>query len=80
MNTETPVVTPAGVRSTARAWAEELGLYYAPTIIFYDEQGVEIMRVDSVIRFYRLRNVLNYVLTKAYVKEPSFQVWRRNSR
>jgi len=32
--------------------------------------------VDSVVGFYRLRNVLNYVTTKAYLTEPNFQRWR----
>lgn len=77
MDSETPVITPLGQRTTARQWAKDLGLYYAPTIIMYDEAGKEIMRVDSVIRFYRLHNVLKYVLTKAYVEQPSFQAWRR---
>jgi len=73
----TPVLTPSGKRSTAKEWAEELGLYYAPTIVFFTEQGKEIIRVDSVIRFYRLQNVLEYVLSKGYVEYPNFQSWRQ---
>lgn len=72
----TPVITPAGQRTTARDWASELGLFYAPAIIFFDEQGREILRVDSVVGFYRLRNVLNYITSKAYLQEPSYQRWR----
>jgi thioredoxin-related protein len=75
MWSDTPVVTPSGERTTARQWAENLGLFYAPSILFFDEQGREILRVDSVVRFYRLRNVLNYVSTKAYLTE-SYQSWR----
>jgi hypothetical protein len=37
-----PVVTPAGERTTARAWARKLGLFYTPTLVFFDEQGREI--------------------------------------
>jgi thioredoxin-related protein len=77
MSLLTPVLTPAGKRSTAKAWAEELGLYYAPTIVFFTEKGEEIIRVDSVIRFYRLQNVLEYVLSKGYVEYPNFQSWRQ---
>jgi len=73
---ETPVVTPGGERTTARGWAESLGLFYAPSIIFFDEKGGEILRLDSVVRFHRLHNVLDYVLSRAYLTEPNFQSWR----
>ena len=72
----TPVVTPDGRRTTARAWAKELGLFYAPTIIFFDERGKEILRVDSVVHFYRLRGVLDYILGGAYKRGLTFQEWR----
>ncbi|HSO82080.1 thioredoxin family protein [Thiocapsa sp.] len=75
MWSDTPVVTPSGERTTARAWAEQLGLFYAPSILFFDERGKELLRVDSVVRFYRLRNVLNYISSKAYLTE-SFGEWR----
>jgi thioredoxin-related protein len=76
MWSQTPVITPKGERTTARKWAQELGLFYAPSIIFFDEKGGEILRVDSVVGFYRLRNVLNYISSKAYLAEPSYQRWR----
>jgi thioredoxin-related protein len=73
----TPVLTPDGQRLTAQSWAEQLGIYYTPTLIFFDERGREIIRVDSVVGFYRLNNVLHYVLTKGYLKTPNFQLWRQ---
>jgi thioredoxin-related protein len=75
MWSDTPVITPSGERTTAREWAAELGLFYAPSILFYDERGKEVLRVDSVIAFFRLRNVLNYIASKAYLTE-SFPQWR----
>lgn len=76
----TPVLTPEGNKITARKWAENLGLYYTPTIIFFDEHGKEIIRIDSVVGFYRLNNVLHYVLSKGYLEEPNFQLWRQRHR
>jgi thioredoxin-related protein len=76
MHADTPVVTPDGRRTTARQWARELGIFYAPSILFFDEQGREIIRVDSVVRFFRLRGVLNYVITRGYKAYPNFQRWR----
>ncbi|MDD3519449.1 MAG: thioredoxin fold domain-containing protein, partial [Chromatiales bacterium] len=75
MRSETPVLTPDGRRLTARQWARELDLFYAPTLIFFDERGREIIRVESVVRLNRLRNVLEYVLTRGYENYPTFQRW-----
>ena len=77
---DTPLVKPNGERSTAREWAEELGIFYAPSILFFDEHGKEIIRVDSVVHLFRLRNVLNYVLSRGYVTEKNFLRWSSRAR
>lgn len=76
MWSDTPVVTPAGERTTAREWAAQLGLFYTPTLLFFDRSGNEVMRVDSVVGFYRLRNVLDYLLDHSYREGVDFQRWR----
>jgi thioredoxin-related protein len=73
---QTPVITPSGEKTTAKQWARKLGLFYTPSLIFFDEQGKEIIRVDSVVRFYRLRKVINYITSRGYINEPSYQRWR----
>ena len=76
MWSNTPVLTPDGQKLTAQQWANQLGLFYAPSIVFFDEHGEEIIRVSSVVRVYRLRGVLEYVLNKGYLEAPTFQRWR----
>lgn len=76
MWSDTPVLTPDGQKLKAKDWAHQLGLYYSPSILFYDEQGREIIRVSSVVRVYRLRGILEYVLYKGYLEAPTFQRWR----
>lgn len=76
---DTPVLTPDGKRSTAREWAHQLGLFYAPTLVFFDESGQEVFRVDSVVRLHRLRHVLDYVLSRAY-QDSDYQTWARQER
>ena len=44
------------------------------------KHGKEIIRVDSVVRFFRLRNVLNYVVSRGYVTEPNFLRWSSRTR
>lgn len=80
MRADDPVITPDGRRTTARKWAEQLELDYAPTLIFFDEYGKEIIRIDSVVWFYRLRNVLTYVTTRGYEEFPTFQAWRQHHK
>jgi thioredoxin-related protein len=77
---DTPVVTPAGEKTTAKQWAEQLGLFYTPTLIFFDVDGSEIIRLDSVVKFFRLRNVLDYILTGGYRRYPTMQRWRETLR
>ncbi len=76
MWSEDPVITPSGKRTTAKEWARELDLFYAPSLIFFDQQGKEIIKVDSVVGFYRLNNVLTYVSSKDYLTQPDYQRWR----
>lgn len=71
-----PVITPDGKRTTEAAWAEQLNLFYAPTLLFFDAHGREILRLDSVVQFYRLRNALDYVASGAYKDFPTLQRWR----
>ena len=80
MQSEEPLITPSGRKTTARAWAEELGLFYAPTLIFFDEGGKEIIRIDSIVWVHRLGNVLNYVLSKGYKDYSTFQAWQQRKR
>ena len=70
------IITPGGQRTTSRDWAKQLYLDYTPTLMFFDQKGNEVVRIDSVVWFYRLRNVLDYVLDKGYLKYPTFQAWR----
>jgi thioredoxin-related protein len=80
MWSDTPVITPSGKKITAQKWASELGLFYAPTIIFFDDKGREIIRLDSVVKFYRLLGVLSYINSKGYIDEPNYQTWRLKQR
>ncbi len=77
-DSDRPVVTPGGRVTTAKDWARDLGLFYAPALLFFDEQGREIMRVDSVVQLYRLRNILEYITTGGWKEYDTFQEWRRS--
>jgi thioredoxin-related protein len=74
---ETLVITPQGKRTTAKEWAKELGLFYYPSLLFFDRSGNEVLRIDSVVRLYRLNLALEYVSSGGYREQPNFQAWKR---
>ena len=74
------VLTPAGNRSTASEWAAELGIFNTPTLVFFDRKGREVFRIDSVVRLYRLRGVLEYILEEGYKTAPNYQRWRETQQ
>ena len=77
LRSDKPLVTPAGERTTSAAWGKKLGLFYTPTLLFFDENGKEIIRVDSVIGFYRLQRVLDYIISGIYRRGITLQQYRR---
>lgn len=72
----TPIMTPEGKKTTTKQWVDELNLFYTPSILFYDETGHEIIRLDSVAQLYRIKSVLKYIVSGAYHQEPNYIRWR----
>lgn len=72
-NSNTPVTTTKGVKTTAKAWANELNISYLPAIIYFDQNGKEVMRIDTQMRSFHVQSVFDYVLTESYTTEPNFQ-------
>ncbi len=72
-NAETPVITPSGKQTTIKQWANQLGISYLPAIIFFDQKGKEVMRIDVQMRTFHTQSVFDYVLTGAYKTEKNFQ-------
>lgn len=67
------VITPDGTRTTASKWYEELKLTYKPAIVFYDKEGIEIIRKDAMFKEYHLLGILTYVISADYINQPNFQ-------
>lgn len=74
---DTPVIIPSGEKLSARDWAARLGIHYLPTTVFFDESGREIIRIDSVVKLYRMRGLLSFIVTGGYKNYKTFQHWRR---
>lgn len=70
---EQRVHTLGGEQVTIRDWATRLGLSYFPSIVYFDKQGEQVMKMDSAMRTFHTQSIMAYVLEQAYVSEPSFQ-------
>jgi thioredoxin-related protein len=77
-DTKTAVVTPEGSRIAAKTWYNRLGLNYYPAMVFYDEEGNEITRLDSETKRWRMEGTLQLILEKSYTKDTQVQRWRRD--
>jgi thioredoxin-related protein len=70
---DTKVITPDGKSTTAKDWANKLGLSYLPAMVFFNQEGKEVMRIDAQMRTFHIQSVFDYVLTGAYKTELNFQ-------
>ncbi len=77
-DTNTRLITPAGERISPAQWFEQLDLSYSPAIVFFDEAGEEVMRLDSETQRFRMEGSLQLVLEKGYQQDAQLQRWRRN--
>ena len=68
----TELTAPDGRETTASDWARELKIAFAPTLVFFD-RGAEVFRVEAYVRPFHLASALEYVGSRAYRSEPSFQ-------
>lgn len=69
----TALVAPDGQRTDAQAWARQLGIPYAPALVFFDAGRNEVFRVEAYMRPFHLASALDYVASGAYRQQPSFQ-------
>ena len=67
------VITPSGKSTTAKQWATDLGVEYLPAMIFFDQSGKQVMRIDTQLRTFHIQSVFDYVLSGAYKAEKNFQ-------
>ena len=73
MWSKTPVLTPSGKKITAKQWAKELNVQYAPSIVVFNTSSEEIIRSEAFFKVFHTQGIFNYVLDEGYKKEPSFQ-------
>mgnify|MGYP001592405752 CR=1 FL=1 len=66
------IVTPDGQSKKISKWANELGIQYSPSMVFY-KSGKEIFRTESYLKSFHTKAAFDYVSTAAYKEYPEFQ-------
>ena len=64
---------PDGRELPMDRWASELGVQYAPTWVFFDDEGREVFRAEAWLKAFHLHGAIDYVATGAYRWQPNFQ-------
>ena len=73
MNSTKSIVTPNKVIRKVKDWSNDLKINHNPTIIFFDEKGNEIIRIESLIKTFHFQSIIDYVGSGAYKEEKEFQ-------
>ena len=73
INASEDVITPSGNDISIKQWVTQLGIHHTPTIIFYDKNGKEIVRMDSELKSFHVQSIFDYVSSKTYLHEKNFQ-------
>jgi thioredoxin-related protein len=73
------VKVPSGRVLTPQQWSNELQLAYDYSVIFFDENGVEVHRLDAETGKDRMSGSMQYVLEKSYLQHEQFLQWRKEN-
>lgn len=67
------IQTPDGREMPVDAWAKELGIQFAPSLVFFDTSGREVFRTEAYLRTFHTHGAIDYVVSGAYRFQPNFQ-------
>ena len=67
------IVTPDGSEQKINDWAKKLNINYAPSLLYFNDEGEEVFRSDGYLKAFHVQSVMDYVTTAAYLEQPNFQ-------
>jgi len=73
MWSDQPLISTTGATTTAREWASELDVSYAPTILLFNSVGEEVIRSEAWFKIFHTQSLFDYVHSESYQFEPNFQ-------
>jgi len=73
MWSEQMITTPSGKKIKIQEWAKKLDVKYAPSLLFFNNKGEEVFRIDAYLKAFHTQSVMDYISTGAYQKQSNFQ-------
>ena len=73
LNSNENITTPKGMILNIKEWTKKLNISNTPTIIYFDENANEIIRVESLFKTFHFQSIIDYVVSDAFKKEKEFQ-------
>ncbi len=67
------ITRPDGEKVKISDWAKQLDIKYAPSMVYFNDQGEEVFRSDAYLKSFHVFSVMDYVSTSAYKEYPNFQ-------
>jgi thioredoxin-related protein len=77
-DTDTPVLTPAGERTNPAAWYAALGFSALPALVFFNQDGRQVLATDALVLASRMRNSIGFVTERAYEQGWNYQRYARS--
>ncbi len=74
---KTPLRKPDGEATTPADWWAATGFSAQPALLFFDQQGREVLRTDTLVLRQRMLNSLHYVLERACDQDWTYQRFAR---
>lgn len=68
-----PIITPSGESLSQQQFATQLNIVYTPSVVFFNNSGEEVFRIEGFLKTFHFQSSLAYVLEQGYLSEPSFQ-------
>ncbi len=70
---QTGILAPDGSRLTPAAWFQQANFSRVPALLFFNEQGEQVLQTDALVKRQRMMNSCFFVLEKAYDKGWTYQ-------
>ena len=67
------IIAPDGNEIKIRDWVKKLDVKYAPSLLFFDDKGEEVFRIDAYLKAFHVQSVMDYVASEAYKSQSNFQ-------
>lgn len=64
---------PDGKTGKLSDWARELDIKYAPSMVYFNDQGEEVFRAEAYLRAFHTQSIMDYVASGAYKSQSNFQ-------